>query len=111
MGIQDDFDILDFESELLHVLRDQRRGLRQRAVDEDVTFGRSDEDRAQAVRADVVCVAENLKRRLLLVPGFASLAVDGSGDSVDRREDREGADNARAAHDGIISCRRDASRQ
>ncbi len=80
--IQDDLDVVDIESQLLHVLSDQRRRLRQGTVDQHMTLGRRDEDRAQAMHADVVRVAEDPKRRLLLVPGFAALAIDGRGDCV-----------------------------
>ena len=81
--VQNELDVFDLESELLHMLRDERRRLRQGSVDQHVTVGRRDQHRAQATHTDVVRVTEDLKRRLLLVPGFAPLAIDGSSAGVD----------------------------
>ena len=69
--IENDLDVAELEAELLDVLRDERRGFRQGAVDQNMTLWRSDEHRAQAMRADIVSVAVDPKRRLIFVPHLA----------------------------------------
>ena len=65
---------LEPEARGANVGGDQRRGLGQTAVDEDVALGRGDQDGTQPVRAHVPGVAIDVERRARLVPAFAPLA-------------------------------------
>jgi hypothetical protein len=81
--VENELDVFDLEPELLHVPGDERRGLRQSSVDQHMSIGRRDQNRAQAAHTHVISVTKDLKRRLFLIPGFAPLAVDGSSAGVD----------------------------
>ena len=78
--IENQLDVLEAEASRLDVLRDQRRRLRQSAVDEDVTLGRGDEDRPQVGRADEPGVAVDVKGRARPVP-FRAIGSHSCGGS------------------------------
>ena len=64
----DQFDVFGLESELADVGVDQRGGLRQPAIKQDMAGVAGNEQRRKAVAADVVGVAKHAKRIARLVP-------------------------------------------
>jgi hypothetical protein len=60
--------VLNAESQLANVLSDQYRRFSKRTVDKHVSCRRRNQDRAQAVRADVVRVAVDLEWLLGGIP-------------------------------------------
>ena len=71
MGVRvyDELDVFDAKSQRADVGNDQRRRLGQRAVDEDMASVGGDQDRAQAMSADVVGIAVNPEWLVQFVPG------------------------------------------
>jgi len=68
MGVEDDLHVFDSESERMYIADDERHRLGQISVDQNVAAIGSDQNGAQAVRADVVRIAEDAKRFLLAIP-------------------------------------------
>jgi hypothetical protein len=74
VGVDDELDVLELETRLADVVHDQRCGLRQAAVDEDVAIRRRDEYRAHAGRAHVPGIAMDAEGLVGPVPLLAGLA-------------------------------------
>src|SRR5512142_3327646 len=68
MRIQNDLDVLDSETERVDVIDDLLRGLRQVAINQDVTAIRRDQNCTKPVSADVVGTSEYAKWFLGKVP-------------------------------------------
>ena len=71
--VQDVADVFGLEPERADVAVDDRGGLRERTVEQDVSVGRRDQYGGQTFRADVVGVAEDLAAWLVLVPLVAAV--------------------------------------
>src|ERR1044071_2825679 len=69
VAAEDVLDVGDFESELLDVRANHRRGLFEAAVEEEVTLRRGDEIRRDVGRSDVIDIADDAERFDRLVPG------------------------------------------
>lgn len=75
--VEDDLDVGRAEAEGRDVLEDERGGVGETAVDEDMALLRCDQQRREAVSADVVRVAEQAQRCLRRVPLGAARAPGG----------------------------------
>src|SRR5579862_1364085 len=63
VAIEQNVDVAEMESQLLHARLDQRHGPLVATVDQDVSARSRDEKRSQIVRAYIVYVADNVVRR------------------------------------------------
>ena len=63
VAAEEKLDVGELEPELLHAALDDRHGIVEARVEEDMPGGRRDQKRAHAARADVVEVADELARR------------------------------------------------
>lgn len=66
--VENDFDILHAKAEGLNVIRYECGRLWQRSINQDVTAFGGDQDGTQAVRANIVSVAEYAKGLLRTIP-------------------------------------------
>src|SRR5690606_32314219 len=75
----DPANVLNPKSQGTDVRRDLRGRLRQRGIDQHMAARRSDEDRAEAARADVVGVAVDQEGLVGLIPEGAVLGEENRG--------------------------------
>ena len=75
VGIDDQLDVFGLEAQLADVRVDDRGRLFETTVEQHVAGVADDQDRRQAVGADVVAVAEQLERLARLVPLVAAVAL------------------------------------
>src|SRR5262249_34429763 len=68
VAAKQDFDIAEFESQLLDCCADDRNSLFVVAINKDVAFGRCNQERAQLFRSNEVQVADDLVVRKRFVP-------------------------------------------
>jgi hypothetical protein len=76
VGVQDQLDVFHFEAEFTNAGGDQRRRLRQGAIDQDMAALSGNQNGRQFGGADVIGTAVNLERCLGDVPVLALVAVD-----------------------------------
>jgi hypothetical protein len=94
---EQDLDVGEAESELLDARAQERHGLDEVAVDEDVALGRGDEVARQPLAADVVEVAGNAERRKRLRPIRRTLRACPAGDDDDG--DAQGTERSFCPHE------------